>query len=82
MAFLTKGKKEDLRRLAWEMGFVVAEDLRILDIKQLILSAEGYKENSIKDLFTNIIEEQIEKNKVADQMVERERRKAKMDFEL
>ncbi|GFX35621.1 uncharacterized protein TNCV_4469621 [Trichonephila clavipes] len=40
MAFLTRRKKEDLRRLAWEMGLVVAEDLRILDIKQLILRAE------------------------------------------
>ncbi|GFT14742.1 hypothetical protein TNCV_99401 [Trichonephila clavipes] len=66
MAFLTKRKKEDLRRLAWEMGLVVAEDLRISNIKQLILSAEGYEENSIKDLFTNIIEERIEKIKLSE----------------
>ncbi|GFY53085.1 hypothetical protein TNIN_33791 [Trichonephila inaurata madagascariensis] len=82
MAFLTKEKKEDLRRLGWEMRFVVAEDLRILDIKQLILSAEGYEKNSIKDLFTNIIEERIEKNKVAAQVAEWERRKAEINFEL
>ncbi|GFQ87254.1 uncharacterized protein TNCT_599831 [Trichonephila clavata] len=41
MAFITKGRKEDLRRLAWEMGLVMAEDLRILEIKQLILRSEG-----------------------------------------
>ncbi|GFS54322.1 retrovirus-related Pol polyprotein from transposon 17.6 [Trichonephila clavipes] len=41
MAFLTKEKKKVLRKLAWEMGLVMAEDLRILDIKQLILSAVG-----------------------------------------
>ncbi|GFY45527.1 hypothetical protein TNIN_322311 [Trichonephila inaurata madagascariensis] len=64
------------------MGFVVAEDLRILDIKQSILRAEGYEENSIKDLFMNKIEERIEKNKVADQEAERERRRPEMDFEL
>ncbi|GFY24379.1 hypothetical protein TNCV_1014271 [Trichonephila clavipes] len=42
MAFPHEGKEGgDLRRLAWEMGLVVAEDLRILDTKQLILSVEG-----------------------------------------
>ncbi|GFX21886.1 transposon Tf2-6 polyprotein [Trichonephila clavipes] len=78
---LTKGK-EDLRRLAWEMGLVVAEDLWILVIKLLILSADGLEENSIKDLFTNMIEEQVEKSKLAEQVAEQERRKSKTDFEL
>ncbi|GFR19899.1 hypothetical protein TNCT_485021 [Trichonephila clavata] len=82
MAFLTKGKKEDLRRLAWKMGLVVAEDLRILDIKQLILSSEGHEENTIKDLFMNIIEERMENSKVAEQVAQRERRRVEMDFEL
>ncbi|GFT53047.1 hypothetical protein NPIL_26031 [Nephila pilipes] len=82
MAFLIQGKKEDLRRLAWEMGLVVAEDLHILDIKQLILNSEKYEENSIKNLLMNIIEERLEKNKEAEQLAEQERRKAEMDFEL
>ncbi|GFV56847.1 hypothetical protein TNCV_145991 [Trichonephila clavipes] len=40
---------------------------RFADIKQPILSADGYEENSIKELFMNIVEEWLEKNKVADQ---------------
>ncbi|GFY54164.1 hypothetical protein TNIN_437121 [Trichonephila inaurata madagascariensis] len=63
------------------MVLVVAEDLRTLDIKQLILSSEGYEENTIKELLMNIIEEGIENIKVAKQAEERERRD-KMDFEL
>ncbi|GFQ81107.1 hypothetical protein TNCT_484141 [Trichonephila clavata] len=82
MAFLTKGRKEDLRRLAWEIGLFEAEDLRILDIKQLILSSEGYEENTIKDLFMTIIEERMENSKVAEQAAERDRRRVEMDFEL
>ncbi|GFQ80398.1 transposon Ty3-I Gag-Pol polyprotein [Trichonephila clavata] len=93
MAFLTKGKKEDLRKLAWEMGLSVGEDLRILDIKHLIVNSEKYEEASIKNLFTNIIEERLEKikndeqaaeqeRKKAEQAADLERRKAEMDFEL
>ncbi|GFT52583.1 hypothetical protein NPIL_268201 [Nephila pilipes] len=74
MDFLTKGKKRDLRRLVWEMGLVVAKDLRILDIKQLILNSEKYEENSIKNLLMNIIEERLEKNKEAEQKAEQERK--------
>ncbi|GFV84642.1 hypothetical protein TNCV_2482561 [Trichonephila clavipes] len=67
MAFLTRRKKEDLRRLAWELGLVVAEDL-------LILRAKEYEENSIKELFMNIIEERIEKSKLAEQAGKKENR--------
>ncbi|GFQ69212.1 neuroguidin [Trichonephila clavata] len=76
MAFLTKGKKEDLRMLAWEMGLSVGEDLRILDIKHLIVNSEKYEEASIKNLFTNIIEERLEKIKNDEQAAEQERKKA------
>ncbi|GFR19064.1 hypothetical protein TNCT_271361 [Trichonephila clavata] len=76
MAFLTKGKKEDLRKLAWEMGLSVGEDLRILDIKHLIVNSEKYEEASIKNLFTNIIEERLEKIKNDEQAAEQERKKA------
>ncbi|GFR34008.1 hypothetical protein TNCT_475511 [Trichonephila clavata] len=75
MAFLTKGKKEDLRKLAWEMGLSVGEDLRILDIKHLIVNSEKYEEASIKNLFTNIIEERLEKIKNDEQAAEQEERK-------
>ncbi|GFR30239.1 transposon Ty3-I Gag-Pol polyprotein [Trichonephila clavata] len=76
MAFLTKGKKEDLRKLAWEMGLSVGEDLRILDIKHLIVNSEKYEEASIKNLFTNIIEERLEKIKNDEQAADQERKKA------
>ncbi|GFT47588.1 hypothetical protein NPIL_700581 [Nephila pilipes] len=82
MVFLTKGKKEDLRRLAWEMGLVVAQDLRILNIKQLILNSKKYEENSIKNLLMIVIEELLEKNKEAEQMAEQERKKAELETEL
>ncbi|GFT42811.1 hypothetical protein NPIL_658261 [Nephila pilipes] len=81
MAFLTKGKKEDLRTLTWKMGLVVAEDLRILVIKQFILNSEKCEQNSIKIFLTNIIEERLEKNKEAKQMAEQERKKAELEAE-
>ncbi|GFQ94827.1 hypothetical protein TNCT_35621 [Trichonephila clavata] len=75
MAFLTKGKKEDLRKLAWEMGLSVGEDLRILDIKHLIVNSEKYEEASIKNLFTNIIEERLEKLKTTNKQQNKKERK-------
>ncbi|GFT21413.1 hypothetical protein NPIL_349441 [Nephila pilipes] len=57
------------------MGLVVAEDLRILNTKQLILNSEKCEENSIKNLLMNIIEERLEKNKEAEQ----ERKKSELE---
>ncbi|GFS73716.1 hypothetical protein NPIL_379971 [Nephila pilipes] len=64
------------------MGLVEAEDLRILDIKQMILNSKKYEENSIKNLLMNITEERIEKNKEAEQIAEQEGKKDEIDFEL
>ncbi|GFR32122.1 transposon Ty3-G Gag-Pol polyprotein [Trichonephila clavata] len=58
------------------MGLSVGEDLRILDIKHLIVNSEKYEEASIKNLFTNIIEERLEKIKNDEQAAEQERKKA------
>ena len=57
MAFLAKAKKEDLRVLAEELGETVGLDLKVIEIKDLILKSNGYEEEFVKALLSSIIED-------------------------
>ncbi|UYV79818.1 hypothetical protein LAZ67_18000779, partial [Cordylochernes scorpioides] len=56
-ALLTKVRKCDLSKLAYELGEVVPPESRIVDLKRLILNSQSYEEEFAKQLLETLIEE-------------------------
>ncbi|GBM69899.1 hypothetical protein AVEN_167407-1 [Araneus ventricosus] len=59
MAYLGTGRKHDLINLATELRLQVTEGLKVVELKQLITSAESYDEEFTKNLFKSIIDERM-----------------------
>ncbi|GFW38640.1 uncharacterized protein TNCV_3880071 [Trichonephila clavipes] len=65
MAFLGRSRKEDLRMLATELGLAPSDNLKIIELKDLITNSDRYDEEFVKDMLSVIVEERTatEKNK-------------------
>ncbi|KAF8784291.1 hypothetical protein HNY73_009991 [Argiope bruennichi] len=63
MAFMSKGRKQDLIKLATELGEEVEGDLKVIELRELILKTSIYKEDLdfVKDTLENIITERLER---------------------
>ncbi|GFR22406.1 uncharacterized protein TNCT_204351 [Trichonephila clavata] len=57
MAFLGRSRKEDLRMLATELGLAPSDNLKIIELKDLITKSDGYDEEFVKDVLNVIVEE-------------------------
>ncbi|GFT27353.1 hypothetical protein TNCV_3425721 [Trichonephila clavipes] len=57
MAFLGRSKKEDLRMLATELGLAPSDNLKIIELKDLITNSDTYDEEFVKDMLSVIVEE-------------------------
>ncbi|GFQ78801.1 hypothetical protein TNCT_382861 [Trichonephila clavata] len=57
MAFLGRSRKEDLRMLATELGLAPSDNLKIIELKDLITDSDGYDEEFVKDVLNVIVEE-------------------------
>ncbi|GFW54154.1 hypothetical protein TNCV_4372281 [Trichonephila clavipes] len=55
MAFLGKGKKQDLLQLAEELGINATLNMTVPSIKTAITNSEGYEEEFVKNLYAIII---------------------------
>ncbi|GFX56858.1 SCAN box domain-containing protein [Trichonephila clavipes] len=55
MAFLGKGKKQDMLQLAEELGINATLNMTVPSIKIAITNSEGYEEESVKNLYETII---------------------------
>ncbi|GFV25487.1 retrovirus-related Pol polyprotein from transposon 412 [Trichonephila clavipes] len=55
MAFLGKGKKQDMLQLAEELGINAALNMTVPSIKIAITNSEGYEEEFVKNLYETII---------------------------
>ncbi|GFW19625.1 hypothetical protein TNCV_1605161 [Trichonephila clavipes] len=55
MAFLGKGKKQDMSQLAKELGINATLNMTDSSIKIEITNSEGYKEEFLKNLYETII---------------------------
>ncbi|KAF8785788.1 Gag-Pol polyprotein-like protein [Argiope bruennichi] len=80
MAFMSKGRKQDLIKLATELGEEVEDDLKVIELRELILKTSIYKEDLdfVKDTLENIMTERLEREereRVADvkERIERDR---------
>ncbi|GFW71629.1 retrovirus-related Pol polyprotein from transposon 412 [Trichonephila clavipes] len=55
MAFLVKGKKQDMLQLAEELGINATLNMTVPSIKIAITNSEGYEEEFVKNLYETII---------------------------
>ncbi|GFT51052.1 retrovirus-related Pol polyprotein from transposon 297 [Trichonephila clavipes] len=68
MAFLGRSRKDDLRMLATELGLAPSDNLKIIELKDLITNSDRYDEEFTKDVLSVIVEERTaaEKQKAAE----------------
>ncbi|GFY11602.1 retrovirus-related Pol polyprotein from transposon 17.6 [Trichonephila clavipes] len=68
MAFLGRSRKENLRMLATELGLAPSDNLKIIELKDLITNSDRYNEDFVKDVLSVIVEEitATEKQKAAE----------------
>ncbi|GFW92846.1 hypothetical protein TNCV_1736391 [Trichonephila clavipes] len=64
MAFLGRSRKEDLRMLATELGLAPSDNLKIIELKDLITNSDRYVEEFVKDVLSALWKNvQQQKNK-------------------
>ncbi|GFX86101.1 retrovirus-related Pol polyprotein from transposon 297 [Trichonephila clavipes] len=56
MDFLGRSRKEDLRMLATELGLAPSDNLKIIELKNLITNCDRYYEEFVKDVLSVIVE--------------------------
>ncbi|GFX94476.1 hypothetical protein TNCV_4295171 [Trichonephila clavipes] len=52
-----EGQKEDLRMLATELGLAPSDNLKTIELKDLIANSDRYDEEFVKDMLGVIVEE-------------------------
>ncbi|GFT21191.1 retrovirus-related Pol polyprotein from transposon 297 [Trichonephila clavipes] len=88
MAFLGRSRKEDLRMLATELGLAPSDNLKIIELKDLITKCDRYDEEFVKDVLSVIVEERTAtKKQKAAELVEKKKAKVlaqqrEREFEL
>ncbi|GFU99640.1 hypothetical protein TNCV_4083611 [Trichonephila clavipes] len=68
MAFLGRSRKEDLGMLTTELGLAPSDNLKIIELKDLITNSDRYDEEFIKYMLSVIVQERTatEKQKAAE----------------
>ncbi|GFU02398.1 transposon Ty3-I Gag-Pol polyprotein [Trichonephila clavipes] len=61
MAFLGRSRKDDLRMLATELGLAPSNNLKIIELKDLLTNSDRYDEEFVKDALSVIVEEHKKK---------------------
>ncbi|GFU03586.1 SCAN box domain-containing protein [Trichonephila clavipes] len=62
MAYLGKGRKSDLSYIAEQLGERVTDDLKIIDLRNLIVNSTNYDEEFVREMLNVRIEERLERN--------------------
>ncbi|GFV77877.1 retrovirus-related Pol polyprotein from transposon 17.6 [Trichonephila clavipes] len=60
MAFWGKGKKKDLVLVAKELGEAVSEDMKVVELKQIIVGSKNFEEEFVKNLLETAVNERME----------------------
>ena len=82
MSFLSKANKPDLIIIAEELGESASEELRVIDLKKLIVKSKNYEEEFVRNLCENTISARLEKEREERQSKEREFELEKQRLEL
>lgn len=79
MAYLAKGKKQDLVELAETLDVVIGENFKVLEIKDAIVKGSNYDEEFTKECLNRIVNDRKEMEQQAQKEKERENERC---FEL
>ncbi|GBL99603.1 hypothetical protein AVEN_68861-1 [Araneus ventricosus] len=89
MAFLGKARKEDLIIFARELGEEVTPDLKIIDLRNLIVASTNYEMEFVKELLNTVISERTEEaeqrkleQRKLELEIEERRKREEREFEL
>ncbi|GFU18965.1 hypothetical protein TNCV_2347511 [Trichonephila clavipes] len=66
MAYLGKGRKSGLSYIAEQLGERVTDDLKIIDLRNLIVNSTNYDEEFVREMLNVRIEERLEVERLTD----------------
>ncbi|GBN57850.1 hypothetical protein AVEN_30141-1 [Araneus ventricosus] len=69
MAFLGLARKNDLQVLATDLGVPISDNLKIIQLRNLITSSEKYEEEFVK----NLLSSKADEGKMAEQAAEKDK---------
>ncbi|GBL78011.1 hypothetical protein AVEN_143327-1 [Araneus ventricosus] len=81
MAYLARGKKEDLVILAEELGLTVKKEFKVKQLHRLITESPSYDEEFKRELLGSIKEEREKREESEKQEREREREREKQEWD-
>ncbi|GFT53540.1 retrovirus-related Pol polyprotein from transposon 17.6 [Trichonephila clavipes] len=73
MAYLGKGRKSDLSYIAEQLGERVTDDLKIIDLRNLIVNSTNYDEEFVREMLNVRIEERLEARKISSAFVKHQK---------
>lgn len=74
MAYFEKGRKEDLRLVAVELGVEVNESMRIIDLRELITKSVNYEGEFVREILLSVLNERIKREEAEEKYrIEKER---------
>ncbi|GBM63062.1 hypothetical protein AVEN_68523-1 [Araneus ventricosus] len=84
MAFLGKARKEDLIILARELREEISPDIKIIDLRNLILASTNYEIEIVRELLNTVISQRTEESEQRNRELESEERRKRDErgFEL
>ncbi|GFU88613.1 uncharacterized protein TNCV_4442901 [Trichonephila clavipes] len=59
MAYLGKGRIAELRYITKQLGEKVTDDLKIIDLRNLIINSPNYEEELVREMLNMIIEKRL-----------------------
>ncbi|GFW29669.1 hypothetical protein TNCV_3935361 [Trichonephila clavipes] len=72
MAFWGKGKKKSLVLVAIQLREAVSEDMKVIEIKQIIVGSKNFEEEFVKNLLETVLNERMESENLEKQTLARE----------
>ncbi|GFT43958.1 uncharacterized protein TNCV_1822081 [Trichonephila clavipes] len=60
MSFWGKGRKKDLVLVVTELGEAVSEDMKVIELKQIIVGSKNFEEEFVKNLLESVVNERME----------------------
>ncbi|GFS87798.1 hypothetical protein NPIL_193451 [Nephila pilipes] len=81
MAYLGRARKEDLKTLAEELGMVVGENFKVIQLTELISKSDNYNEPLVKGMLQVFTEERVAKEAAALLEAENVEKQQKIELE-
>ncbi|GFU20216.1 retrovirus-related Pol polyprotein from transposon 17.6 [Trichonephila clavipes] len=80
MAFWGKGRKKDLVHVATELGEAVSEDMKVIELKQIIVGSKNFEVEFVRNLLETVMSERMDGERTEVQL-ERETREREFQLE-